>query len=176
MGTMTTELLPEQAKQPAPSAAPAIAAPGRGPGRRFVKGRSGNPAGRPPRGLRASYLAQAMIADKAPELTHKLIGLALGGDRAALKMCLDRLAPAPRAEPIALDLPPLVDDEALRAAMVAVVEAASRGALDVAHAATLARTLTQLLHPAGGISPAASPEETEAARLPRGIGGDTLPE
>src|SRR5579864_4850674 len=66
----------------------------RGPGRRFVKGVSGNPAGRPP-GSRnaATELAQALLDGEADALVRRCVGLALDGNPAAMKLCLERLVP-----------------------------------------------------------------------------------
>lgn len=60
-------------------------------------------------------------------LTKKLIDLALAGDRAALRMCLDRIAPPPREAPVSLDLPPLENHGDLADAIAAVIDAAANG-------------------------------------------------
>lgn len=120
-------------------------------GRPFVKGRSGNPAGRPPtRAYKAAYVAGALIQDKTVPLTRKLINLALTGDRAALRMCFDRIAPPRRESPLALDLPPLENQGEVSDAIVALVDAAGRGTMTVAQAAALARIMMTLLHPMQG--------------------------
>ena len=55
--------------------------PGRGPGRPFAKGRSGNPAGRAAGSRnRATLIAQAMLDDEAAALTRKAVELALDVD------------------------------------------------------------------------------------------------
>src|SRR5215472_4734591 len=64
---------------------------------RFAKGHSGNSQGKP-RGARHSYtrLAEAMLEGEAEGLIRKLVELALAGDVAALKICVDRIVPAHR--------------------------------------------------------------------------------
>ena len=66
-------------------------------GRPFVKGQSGNPAGRPRRPRMGSTIAvQLAIEGAAEALGRKAVELALGGDAAALRLCLDRLMPSRR--------------------------------------------------------------------------------
>ena len=74
----------------------------------FHKGESGNPAGRQ-RGSRnrTTILMQSLLEADGEALARKAIDLAKGGDLAALRMCMDRLVPARKHEPIAVDLPRL---------------------------------------------------------------------
>jgi hypothetical protein len=67
-------------------------------GRPFPKGQSGNPAGRP-RGSsnRATRAAEMLLDGEATALTRKAVELALAGDQAALRLCLDRTV-APRRD------------------------------------------------------------------------------
>jgi hypothetical protein len=79
--------------------------PGRGPGRPFVKGKSGNPAGRP-RGSRnaTTVLCEQLIDGEAEDLVRKLVALGKAGNIPALRLIVERLLP-PRRERIELDLP-----------------------------------------------------------------------
>ena len=63
----------------------------------WIKGQSGNPAGRPKGAKNKTTLAaESLLKDHAEEITQKVIELALAGDLIALKMCLDRVLPVPR--------------------------------------------------------------------------------
>jgi hypothetical protein len=60
----------------------------------FDKGSSGNPAGRPKGSLNKTTLAaRELLQDEAERLTRKVVELALDGDLAALRLCLDRVLP-----------------------------------------------------------------------------------
>jgi Family of unknown function (DUF5681) len=75
-------------------------------GRPFPKGVSGNPKGCP-RGSRhsASLFAEKLLSGESEELVRKVIELAKGGDVAALKLCFDRILPAPKSRPVRFRLP-----------------------------------------------------------------------
>ena len=64
----------------------------------FEKGQSGNPAGRPP-GLPDKRTRLRTLLDPHKEsLVDKAVELALGGDTAALRLCIERLIPAAFSE------------------------------------------------------------------------------
>jgi hypothetical protein len=120
--------------------------PGSRRGRPWEKGRTGNPAGRPPkRAHQAHYIARSLIARQAVPLTRKMIDLALAGDKAMLRLCHQSIAPPRREAPIDLQLPPVAERADLKAMMVAIADAAARGTMTAAQARTLVRMLDDIL-------------------------------
>jgi hypothetical protein len=109
---------------------------------RFLKGSSGNPAGRPP-GLRnaAALFAERLLDGEAEALTRKAVELALAGDGRALRLCLERLLAPRRERPVPIILPPLRDPADLAAIMAAVAAALARGELSAGEAGDLARVV-----------------------------------
>src|SRR6478735_1605155 len=99
-------------------------------GRPFIKGQSGNPAGRP-RGARngATRAMQLLLDGEAQALTRKAVELALDGDTTALRMCLDRIAPPRRERGAPFKLPPVRDALDLAGAMTAIIAATGNGAI-----------------------------------------------
>src|SRR5260370_40263442 len=97
---------------------------------RFAKGASGYPAGRPPGIMnQATRIAALLLTGEASALTRKAIELALAGDIAALRLCLDRLIAPQREQPIAFAMPPIEDAADLAGAMAALADlAATRAA------------------------------------------------
>jgi hypothetical protein len=112
------------------------------PDGRFKKGQSGNPAGRPP-GARnkATETAERLLDGEAEALTRKALELALEGDAAALRLCLDRIIPPRRQRRVQLDLPHVTSAADLGATMAAITNAAAHGAITPGEAAELARVV-----------------------------------
>jgi hypothetical protein len=117
-------------------------------GGRFLKGASGNPAGRPTGIMnQATRDAAVLLSGEAGTLTRKAIELALAGDIAALRLCIDRIIAPQKEQPIAFAMPPigkagdLGGAGDLAAAMNAVTVAAANGAMTPAEAASLAQVL-----------------------------------
>jgi Family of unknown function (DUF5681) len=116
-------------------------APERVRGRPFIKGQSGNPAGR---GLgsrnKATIAAQKMLAGEAEALTRKAVEAALAGDSTAMRLCLERVLPRERA--IEFALPPIDSAGDIAQAMGAVTAALAGGLITPGEAQAIARVFT----------------------------------
>ena len=108
----------------------------------FQKGESGNPAGRP-RGSRnrTTILMRDLLAGRAEAIGQKLVELAENVDIAAIRICMDRLAPAGKDEPVDVGLPPIEKPADSVAAAQAIVAAVAAGDLTAAEAAGLAKVV-----------------------------------
>jgi hypothetical protein len=108
----------------------------------FQKGESGNPAGRP-RGSRnkASIRMQEMLQQSAKALINKTVQMALDGNVAALRLCLDRLVPTRKNEPVACDMVPLEKAADAVAAIAEIASAAAAGDVSADEAAKLAKVI-----------------------------------
>lgn len=108
----------------------------------------GNP-GRP-RGARhkATLAAMAMLDGEAEALTRKAVEMALGGDGAALRLCLERIAPPRKDAPVQFDIPPMQSAADAAKAAGAVLDAVAGGELtptEAAHIMALVETYRRTL-------------------------------
>jgi hypothetical protein len=119
---------------------------GRSRGRPFPKGQSGNPAGRP-RGSsnRATRAAEMLLDGEATALTRKAVELALAGDQAALRLCLDRTVAPRRERAVELALPPIHGADDILAAIKVVSGAVGRGAITPGEGFTLSQMMETFL-------------------------------
>jgi hypothetical protein len=105
---------------------------------RFRKGESGNPSGkRPGTRNRATRAAETLLDGEAEALTRKAIEMALAGDTAALRLCLDRVLPPRKGRPISIALPHVTRAADARAALASVIDAISAGKITPDEAATV---------------------------------------
>ena len=107
---------------------------------RFEKGKSGNPKGKPTGAKDKRTELRALLQPHAAGLLQKAVDMALEGDPAALRMCLDRLIPTIKAtaEPVKCILPTtgtLADQGA------AIYQAVARGEIGTDEAVTLMQVL-----------------------------------
>ena len=96
----------------------------------FVKGESGNPAGRPP-GSRSktTLLAEAMFRGEAETIIRIAIDKAKEGDMTAVRLCLDRVFPRLRDRATLFDLLPINDAPSALAALTTIVAGVRSGDL-----------------------------------------------
>jgi hypothetical protein len=106
---------------------------------RYVKGVSGNPAGKPAGIMNeATRVAAMLLTGSTPVLVHKTIELALMGKTAPLKYCLDRIIAPQRDQPVVFETSLEGDGPPdLAGAMELIAAAAAEGTINPSQAATL---------------------------------------
>jgi hypothetical protein len=67
--------------------------------------------------------------------------MAKAGDLAAIRLCMDRLAPARKDEPVAFELPPIEKPADIVAATASIVAAVAAGELTPSQAAELSKVI-----------------------------------
>src|SRR5436305_13437834 len=117
----------------------------RGPSRPFQPGQSCNPAGKPP-GARhkATRAAEALLDGESEALIRKAIELALDGDAAALRLCIDRILPR-RERPVSFELPMVISAGDSVSALNSIVTAVAQGDLTPSEAGELSDLLGNIV-------------------------------
>jgi hypothetical protein len=118
---------------------------GRDASGRFMEGNPGRP-----RGARhkATQAALALLDGEAEALARKAVEMALDGDGAALRLCLERIAPPRRDAPVQFDLPRMETARDAAKAAGAVLEAVANAELtptEGAHIMGLVETYRRML-------------------------------
>lgn len=98
-------------------------AAGRNSQGRFVPGKSGNPAGRPP--VMPPELRQR-LTEASPEIIEGVISAARGGDMQAARLVLERIAPVTRSTAAPVYIPELEQATTLSDKAKAVINAVAR--------------------------------------------------
>ena len=115
-------------------------------GRPFEKGVSGNPTGRPRGSRNATTLAvEALLDGQANALTQKAIDLALGGDMAALRLCLDRIFPPRKDRPVSFTLPSINSAQDAATVVSSVLAAVAAGEITPTDAAEVGKLIDSYL-------------------------------
>jgi hypothetical protein len=96
----------------------------------FEPGKSGNPAGK----LKGTR-------NKTTLAVEALLELAKDGDLAALRLCLDRIAPPRKDRPVLFELPPISSAADAANAAAALLEAVAVGDLTPAEASELGKLI-----------------------------------
>jgi hypothetical protein len=106
----------------------------------FVKGESGNPAGRPLGSKnRQTLLEQALLEGEGEAIMRRLIDNALENEKLSLRLCTERMVPRMKAEARAkpFELPPINSVADLLPALSAIQAGVASGELSPAEAAAL---------------------------------------
>ncbi len=99
----------------------------------FAPGNTGKPPGSR---HRATQAALALLDGEAEALTRKAVEMALGGDGAALRLCLERIAPPRCDAPVTFTLPPMQSAADAAKGAAAVLAAVAAGDLPQSRART----------------------------------------
>jgi len=91
---------------------------------KFAKGNPGRPKGSRHKHVLA---IQDLLDGEAETLGRKAIDLALAGDTTALRLCIERIAPARKDSPVAFDLPTMTNAQQAASAAQGVLQAVSQG-------------------------------------------------
>ncbi len=109
-------------------------ADGRNPDGTFAKGNAGRPKGTR---LKVTRAVEELLEGEAEKISRKALDMALEGDTTALRLCLERIAPARKDAPVRFDLPPINTAQEASQAASAVLLAVSEGEITPLEGATV---------------------------------------
>ena len=92
----------------------------------FTAGNSGRPKGSR---NRASLAIESLLEGQVEALTQTAVRRALAGDSVALRLCMERIAPAPKDKPVIFGLPKMKSAVDASKAAAGVLTAVSEGDL-----------------------------------------------
>jgi hypothetical protein len=105
----------------------------------FKPGKSGNPQGRPQGSRnRATLALEALLEGEGEAITRKAVDMALQGEMAAIRLCLERLVPVRKDAPVPFDMPSMTNANDSAAAMSGVLQALANGDITPGEASSVA--------------------------------------
>lgn len=108
----------------------------------WSKGVSGNPSGRPRGSLNKGTMAmEVLLEEGAEQLINKAMAMALAGDTAAMRLCLERILPARRDRLVHLELPPIGTAKEISGAISTIFTAIGEGQITPAEGETMSNIL-----------------------------------
>jgi hypothetical protein len=112
---------------------------------RFEPGQSGNPAGRPPGARNKKTLeVEEMLGQRAEATVREILDRADRGDPAAMRLCMERMAPTGANRPVAIELPPINTPDDVAAATRVVMKALAAGAISARETINLLTVVERL--------------------------------
>ena len=99
---------------------------GRNTAGQFAAGNTGRPKGSR---NKATIAIESLLQGQADALTQTAVAMALEGDSVALRLCMERIAPAPKDQPVSFSLPTMHSALDASGAAGSVLTAVSDGEL-----------------------------------------------
>lgn len=106
----------------------------------FAPGNPGKPKGSR---HKATQAVETLMAGKGEALTEKALEMALSGDITAMRLCIERIAPVRKDNPVEFDLPEMASAEDAARAASSVVMAVSKAELTPLEGASLMTLIEQ---------------------------------
>ena len=97
---------------------------GRNTAGQFAVGNTGRPRGSR---NKATIAIESLLQGQAEALTQTAVAKALEGDSMALRLCMERIAPAPKDQPVSFSLPKMNNSLEASGAARSVLTAVSKG-------------------------------------------------
>ena len=99
---------------------------GRNTAGQFTEGNTGRPKGSR---NKATLAIESLLQGQAEALTQTAVTKALDGDSISLRLCMERIAPAPKDQPVSFNLPKMKNALDASEATGSVLTAVSEGKL-----------------------------------------------
>lgn len=108
----------------------------------FLKGQSGNPAGKPAGARnRATIVAEQLFDNASGEVSKEALAQALNGNAAVLRLIVTRLIGPRRHRASSFAMPPLQGAADVAPAIAAIAAAAAEGAISTAEASEMSQVV-----------------------------------